>query len=270
MALPTTEGRTLYQNPLRVFLNEALTFYENGVSQFIEMMRHFFRDDATMEGYSVIVAETSSNAKGIVEDQLYVKVAFNLESASFREGQQYGSIGRHPSEANGEDLMAWKPNHKTLRAPNPTITTSHNFLSVADFQMEVIFLVYCDNQTIFDADVWPKNHRSGRKMPLKGPLYDFIQKHTVDAMVISGLGAPDMIQGVKKIFCKMFDFDFSLFSLPYAPGCNEVESTTTSVSVGFPLSINRCGSQNLPFLFNSYKHGTGTKCNISYNCQHLH
>ena len=251
LALPSTEGR-VYQNPLGIFLNEALSYYQDGVSQFIEMVRHFFRDDATLQGYSVIVAESS----GPNED-LYIKCAFNLESSSFKNGQQYGTIGRSTNEIDANDLMPWTPHYKTLRVTAPGMTTSYDFLSVPDFQVEIIFLLYHENLTVFDQEVWPKRQQGGRKMFLRGKLYDYVQQNTIDSIVIGGLGAPDIADEVRKIFCKMFDIDqFIPFSFPYSPGCNSVESTTTSVSVGFPLSINRCGLQDLPFMFHSYKHGS--------------
>ena len=255
MAIPSTGGRRIYQNPLRVFLNEASTFYQNGVSQFIELFRYLFRDDATMQGYSIIVAETTHDQKNTKGD-MYVKSAFQLETATFRAGQQYGTIGRSKNEAEIDDLFPWKPSHLTLRVPSSTMTTSYDFLSVADFQIEVIFLMYSENQTLFDADVWPYPYRSGRKFRLTGSVLDYVVKNSIDAMVISGLGAPYMIDEVRNIFCKLFDFDFEPFAMPYAPACVEVVPVVTSASVGLPLSISKCGPhQDLPFLMKTFKHG---------------
>ena len=245
-------GTNAYNNPKNLLLSELKTF-KDGKSQFAEVCRPNDDISTPTDGYSMLVAETVTqgvqglNSKG----RLNVKCVFDLQSKSFLQGRKYAAVGRHPNEAEAGDLMTWTPTYKEIRLPSKFVDDK-DFLSVSDNEIMVVFLMYSE-VSVFDQSVWPVSYRSGRNFFLTDNLLQYTIKNSVDAMIISGLGAPPMKKDVADIFKEMFKFETC--ATPVNPTCRAMEAAPTSSNAQIPLSIGRCGTQSLPYLFYSYKHG---------------
>ena len=226
-------------------------------------MRPYPEHEIKLDGYYVLIAETSKDRRS-TRGSLVVKCVFNLQNIIFKAEKKYGVIGRHPLEVQADDLMPWRPS-QSLKVPSyPNPIDSYNFLSVEDNQMMVVFLMYNMDKSIFDKSVWPQT-RSGRRMLLSENLLTYVIENTIDSAIIGGLGAPEECQDVKKIFCEIFSLS-TLFCCPPSsikPDCNDASAIVTG-SMSYRLSINKCGVFNLPFQFNSYKHGRETPNDV--NC----
>ena len=244
-----------YQNPHTLLLSEAMTIKRANKSQFLELFRPKAEECVSLAGYSVLITETVSENRAYNSvAKMFVKAAFDLKDVQFKKGKQYGVIGRDPYEASPDDLMAWKPS-QALQAPSKLLT-SYDFLDVEDNQMMVIYLLYSQEKSIFDVTVWPSNTRWGRNLLLKDNILKYVLDSTVDSMIIGGLGSPRMCSGVKDIFQEMFkDQTCAKPIAPINPLCDSVESIITPSTTNMPISVNKCGAQDLPFLFHSMKHG---------------
>ena len=233
-----------------------MTIKRDDKSQFLELFRPKAEQCVSLAGYSILIAETvggplTYNAAG----KLYIKAAFDLKDVQFKQGKQYGVIGRDPLQASPDDLMTWKPSHLALRSPSKMLT-SFDFLTVEDQQIMVIFLLYSNDKSIFDSSIWPMNARWGRNLLLKDSILKFVLDKSIDSMIIGGLGSQKMCNDVKTIFEEMFTSQTCANpTAPTNPLCSGLESVPTPSTTNMALSINKCGTQELPFLFHSMKHG---------------
>ena len=227
------------------------------MSQYLELARPDGTTSIMTNGYSVLLAETvggdlAYNSKG----QLYIRAAFNLNGKQFQEGERYAVIGRSPQEADNKDLVPWGPSPQGLQLPS-RLFTSFNWLTVQDNQIMVAFLLYSNSKSIFDRDVWPQRAKFGTNVLLSKGILQYTLENAVDAMIIGGLGSPNICSDVEEVFKNIVQFPTCATPtfLINPTSCQNVKSVPTSSSASVPLTINRCGGQWLPFLFNSYKHG---------------
>ena len=247
---------TAYKNPHQLLLNEIKTL-EDGMSQYLEIARPNGITSITTNGYSILLAETvggqlAYNAKG----QLYIKAAFDLNGKQFQEGERYAVVGRSPQEASSKDLAPWVLSPQGLQLPS-RLFTSFNWLTVKDNQMMVAFLLYSDSKSIFDRSVWPQRTRFGTNVLLSKEILQYTLENAIDAIIVGGLGSSNICPDVEEVFTKIVQFKACATPtfLTNPTSCQKLQSVPTSSSATIPLTINRCGAQWLPFLFNSYKHG---------------
>ena len=227
-------------NPKKILISEVLTKDRSATHQsmFLELERYTSSIDIGLDGYSVVVAQTSTSTNRASKKSLEVLLAIDLSDKKMVEGQKFMVIGRDHQEAGNYDTVPFQPNSK-FRLVNKQLN-SYNWLSVEDKRHVIIFLVYSDSKTIFeDNSVWPYSSGPGNKKKMDPDLETYILANLVDVLIVHGISAPET--------CNV------LHSLFVPEHLDEVNSFYNPIMASRAISISRCGLQFKKFAFSDYK-----------------
>ena len=211
-------------NPHEILISEVMTKErsEQGKSEFIELARRNARGQIDLNGYSLLIAQTSLSRK--IRPSLEVSLAIDLSGLTMTPGQEYAVIGRKGSEMETNDIIEFKPSGK-FQLIDKTLT-SFNWLNIHPNKHVIIFLVYHETLKIFDdPQVWyfPTSHPSLRK--LSDPLLSYVKQNLIDVLIINGISTLNTCNDVDAIFIPEI--------------LNEVKSFMTPSTSPDDLSINR-------------------------------
>ena len=211
------------ENPKRIFLNEVMTsrvLYEK--SQFLEISREYIEDEVNLEGYSLLVAETSISKN--IKPNLEVRCAFDLSNTNMKINQRWGVIGRVRADMENNDILEFLPGAQ-FKKIQPTIN-AYNWLSLEPHKHMVIFLVFSPNLKIFDHSIW--NFWNSNTKKLHGVLEKYLIENLVDVLIVSGTAATN---GPCKDLSRLFPPDV----LPEIKGYNNPNTAL------WGMSISKCG-----------------------------
>ena len=227
------------QNKHKIYLNEAFTrkiAQGDDRSQYIEILRKETEDEISLDGYAIIVAETSNTRK--TKDFLYITSAVDLSPATMKPTQQYGLIGRSEQNMGHFDIIPFKPNPVILQTP--ANKQHNNWLSVEDDKLIVIFLVSSDQHKVFDSEIWPGYQLNSNSLKIKDKFQEYLLQNINDVLVIKGVSAPTV--------CK----PISTMLMPEI--LNDLNAILTPDRTPSTLSIARCGVELNAFDLNVFKH----------------
>ena len=209
-------------NPHGILLSEVMTKERPEISEFIELARRNAKGQINLDGYSLLIAQTSLSKK--IRPSLEVSLAIDLSGLTMAAGQEYAVVGRKASEMETNDIIDFAPSRK-FQLIDKTLT-SFNWLSIHPNKQMIVFLVYHKTLKVFeDAQVWyfPTAHPSLRK--LAEPLLSYIKENLVDVLIINGIAALKTCPDVEAVFIPEI--------------LNEIQSFTTPSTAPDDLSINR-------------------------------
>ena len=228
------------ENPKKILISEILTKDRSSVreSMFLELERYTSYIDIDLDGYSVVVAQTSISTNRASKKSLEVLLAIDLSGNRLLEGQKYMVIGRNPQEARNYDIVPFKPSSK-FKLVNSQLN-SYNWLNVEDKRHLVIFLVYSSNKKIFeDPSVWPYSTGPANQKKMVPDLEHYILSNLIDVVIINGIHAADTCN--------------ALHTLLVPEHVDEIDSFFNPISASNTLSISRCGLVFKKFAFADYK-----------------
>ena len=173
---PAPATDTLSNNPHFILLNEASSFKPDPTrkySHYIEIRRDSCKHEITLEGYSIIVAETGGKN---VRPDLVVRTVFDLSYSKLQENKYFGVIGRDVSRLhNMNDMLNWGDLSSGVTSiKNPGNFDPYNFLGIDPRKIITIMLLYSPTEKIFDHKVWPYN-TNHNTMRLNNNLQKYIK-----------------------------------------------------------------------------------------------
>ena len=237
-------------NPSNILISEIMVKdrFSVGKSMFLEIARYSDDDEIVLDGYSVLVATTSTDRN---LKTLQVLCAIDLSGTKMKPNQRYGVIGRSAQEAEANDIVPFAPSSK-FQLINRQLT-SKNWLTVDFNKHLVVFLLYSENKKIFDdVNVWDFGIGAPNKKKMSPGLENYALSNFVDILFINGISAPSTCNVLHKMFNN------------YLP---EVISVMTTSTAPEDLSISRCGKEFKKCLFHNYKSSLPTPGMFNINYQ---
>ena len=226
-------------NPHRILLNEIMT-RETLTPQFVELKRLDFETNIKLDGYGLIVAETTS-ARWI-RPNLVMRTIFDLSSGLMNEGQEFAIIGRDPSVVGDSDTITFVPSNylRVIPRDNKKFDTTMNWLKVDPDKVMVVFLTYNSEKGVFHKDVSPFINNV-RKRSLDSGFLEYVTSNMADIMVISGSNSPVSCSDINTVVESV---------LPEG-----VTSLLCPAGTETILSVNRCGNSFSEFRTDFWKPG---------------
>ena len=237
------------ENPRKILISEVLTKDRSSAheSMFLELERYTSYTDISLNGYSIVVAQTSTSANRASQKSLEVSMAIDLSGERMLEGQKFAILGRNPQEAQNYDIVPFKPSSR-FKLVN-SLLNSYNWLNVEDKRHLVIFLMYSSSKTIFeDVSVWPYSKGPANQKKMVSDLEHYILSNLIDVLIINGIGAPDTCNVLQTLFVPEH--------------MDEINSFINPITASNTLSVSRCGLEFKKFAFSDYKASKPTPGNL--------
>ena len=229
-----------YIQPQTILINEIMTKV-TGKSQYLEIARNSADNELDLDGMSIVIAKTSSNRNN---KKLEVSLAIDLSGYKLRTGQHFAVIGRHESEMEGNDLIAFEPSSPKIQLVNKQLT-AYNWLDVEPTKYMIIFLVHSTSKKIFDDKViWPYQYGHHSLKNMGDDLEHYLLSNFIDLLFVHGLSVTKTCKDVERLFVPEH--------------LDEIHSILTTASSLDDLSISRCGLLFQKCLFKSFKSSART------------
>ena len=208
-----------------------------GVSQFIELIRFDATEEVSLNGYSIVLAETTNSKK--LRGNILIRCALELDGTKMASQQQYAVLGRSMNDMEANDILEFKysrTQHMTKQTYN-----SNNWLAIEEDLIMLVFLMYSKDFRLLGLPDW--QNINGFHRTLKGEPLTYIKSHLIDFLLVSGVSAPDgRCEEIQNIFFDVVDFEGV-----FAAG-DPSDTDKPSLS-----SISRCGAILEKFMLHTYK-----------------